>query len=210
MIKAVLFDLDGTLIDTNKLVIESFKHTLRKHKNICPPDCEITKYFGEPLLTTLARYDEKNVDELRKTYHEFNEAVHDEMAKEIEGAKEVLEELRNLNIKTGVVTSKRRVMAERGLKLFKLFNLLDVLITPEDTEKHKPDPEPVLKACEILGVKPEEALMVGDSHYDILCGKNAGTQTCLVKYTVLPIENIIIHNPDHTVDRIIDILDIVK
>ncbi len=210
VIKAILFDLDGTLIDTNNLIIQSFKHTLKKHIGRDVPESDILMHFGEPLLDSLARYDAANAHILIQTYRAHNEAVHDELTKEIVGVKETLRELKTLGIKIGVVTSKSRKIAERGLKLFNLDELMEVFITPEDTAKHKPDAEPVLKACELLGVSPEETIMVGDSHYDILCGKNAGAKACLVKYTALPMEKIMQHSPDYAVDKMNDILEIVR
>lgn len=210
MIKAVLFDLDGTLIDTNNLVIESFKHTFKEELNIDVPESEIVMYFGEPLIDTLARYDKENAHLLLNTYIKYNESIHDDTAKEVVDAKETLSELKALGIKVGVVTSKRKLIAERGLKLFNLFDKMDVIITPEDTSKHKPEAEPVLKACELLKVQPNEALMIGDSHYDILCGKNAGAKTCLVKYTVLPIDKIMSYNPEYAVDSIKEVINIVR
>jgi pyrophosphatase PpaX len=210
MIKAILFDLDGTLIDTNNLIIQSFKHTYKKHLNIDVPESEIVMYFGEPLIDTLARYDKENAHILIQTYRAYNEGIHDELTLEIKGVKETLSELRALGVKVAIVTSKRRALAERGLKLFNLQEFMEIIITPEDTAKHKPDAEPVLKACQLLGIKPEEALMVGDSHFDILCGKNAGAKTCLVNYTILPIENIMKHCPDYSVDEIKDVLEIVR
>lgn len=210
MIKAVLFDLDGTLIDTNELIIKSFKHTFKKHLNKDVPENEIVMYFGEPLLDTLARYDKDNAHVLFETYITYNEAIHDEVTKEIIGAKDVIRELKALGIKVGVVTSKRKLIAERGLKLFNLFEKMDVIITPEDTKKHKPEPEPIYKACEILNILPSEALMIGDSHYDILCGKNAGSKTCVVKYTVLPLDKIMQHEPEFAIDDLKEIANIIR
>lgn len=210
MIKAVLFDLDGTLIDTNDLIIDSFKYTLKKHLNLEVDKDEIVMHFGEPLLDTLAGYDKENAHILMQTYRTYNETIHDELTKEITGAKETLQELKALGVKVGVVTSKRRNIAEQGLKLFNLFDIMDVFITPEDTAKHKPDGEPVMKACENLSISPKEAVMVGDSHYDILCGKNAGAKSCLVKYTALPIDKIMLYEPDYIIEEIKDILNIVR
>lgn len=210
LIKAVLFDLDGTLIDTNELIIKSFKHTYKEHLNIDVPEKEIVMYFGEPLIDTLARYDKENAHILIETYRNYNEAIHDEVTKEIHGAKETILELKALGIRVGVVTSKRRQIAEKGLKLFNLQRYMDVIITPEDTSKHKPEPEPIYKACEILGILPSETLMIGDSHFDILCGKNAGSKTCVVKYTVLPLDKIMEYEPDFSVDNLKEIINIVR
>lgn len=210
LIKAILFDLDGTLIDTNELIIQSFKYILKEHLNIEADEKELVMYFGEPLAKTLARYDEAKAEMLTEAYKEYNENIHDDLTKEVLGSKETLKELITMGIMTGVVTSKRRAIAERGLKLFNLMEALDVIITPEDTTKHKPDGEPVLKACEVLGIKPEEAIMVGDSHFDILCGQNAGAKTALVKYTALPVDKIMEYDPSYAIDNLEDLLVIVR
>jgi len=210
LIKAVLFDLDGTLINTNNLIIESFKYTLKKHLNLKLQDEDIVKYFGEPLATTLSRYDSENVESLLETYKAFNKESHDNLAVGFDDAVLALETLKAKGIKIAVVTSKRREMAEKGLKLFALYNLIDVLITPEDTLKHKPDGEPAIKACEELKVNPEESLMVGDSHFDILCGKNAGCKTCVVEYTALSLEEIKGYGPDYSINTLMDLLLILE
>jgi pyrophosphatase PpaX len=210
LIKAVLFDLDGTLIDTNELIIQSFKYTFRTHLNREVDTEDIVMHFGEPLIDSLARYDKENAHVLIETYRNYNESIHDELAKEIAGAKITVKELKAMGVKVGVVTSKRRALAERGMKLFNLLEYFDVVITPEDTTKHKPNGEPVLAACEKLGVDASEVLMVGDSHYDILCGKDAGARSVLVKYTVLPVDKIMEHCPDFVIDEINDILSIIR
>jgi pyrophosphatase PpaX len=209
LIKAVLFDLDGTLVNTNQLIIESFKHVFKTELNIYPGEEEIVQYFGEPLLQTLARYDEKNTMKLYNTYIQYNEKNHDDIVFAMDGAREVILGLKEKNIKVGVVSSKRRVMVDKGLKVCGLNGLMDVIITPEDTEKHKPDGEPLIKACSILGIDPTNALMVGDSQFDILCGKNAISKTCLVKYTAVPIENILKYKPDFLIEKLTDLLNIV-
>lgn len=209
MIKAVLFDLDGTLINTNQLVLESFKYVFNTELNIYPKDEEILQYFGEPLMKTLARYDEINALKLYNAYIQYNEKSHDNVVQAMEGARDTVIGLKERNISVGVVSSKRRIMVDRGLKVCNLSGLMDVIITPEDTEKHKPDGEPLIKACDLLGIDTEYALMVGDSHFDILCGKNAGAKTCLVKYTVVPIDNILKYNPDFLIGELTDLLSII-
>jgi pyrophosphatase PpaX len=210
LFKAILFDLDGTLINTNKLIIESFKYTFREHLNISVQDEEILKFFGEPLITTLNRYDSQNVDKLLVTYRAYNENIHDSMTTPIEGVHETLNELRKLGIKLGIVTSKRRSLAERGLRLFDLYDYMDVIITPEDTTNHKPDAEPALRACEVLGIPPKDALFVGDSHFDIMCGHNAGMKSCFVGYSAIPLSEVICHSPDYIINNLLDILRLIR
>lgn len=210
MIKAVLFDFDGTLINTNNLIIESFKYALKKVDNIIVPSEKIVKTFGEPLKMCLTDLSESNPDELMKKYKEYNESHHDKMAREFKGVKEGLKELKNMGIKTGIVTSKIKTMANRGLKLIGIEKYIDVIITSEDTEKHKPFGDPAATACELLNVMPEEAVMVGDSHNDILCGKNAGCYTALVKYTLLPMDDLIKLKPDYIISSVLELAEVLE
>lgn len=209
MVKAVLFDLDGTLIDTNDLIIQSFKHVFKHQLNIEVADEEIISTFGEPLVSAMEKFDKENAKNLCGEYIKYNEKVHDQYAKCIDGAEDALRLLKGMGIKLAVVTSKRRVTAIRGLKLFNLDKYIDIIVTPEDTNIHKPEGEPVLKACELLDVSPSDAIMVGDSHNDILCGKNAGAKTCLVKYTALSMKNLLEYKPDYVVDSLEEIYFII-
>jgi len=205
MLKGIFFDLDGTVIDTNDLILTSFKYVFKKHLKLEVEDSEIIQYFGEPLSYTLSKYSKDKVDFLIEKYVEYSLSIHDEYTKKFHGVEEGLKKLKAKGFKLAVVTSKRRNTALRGLRLFDLEKYFDVIVTPEDTENHKPHGEPVLKACEVLNLLPKQVLMVGDSHNDILCGKNAGSKTCLVKYTRLQLENLMIHNPDYLIDSIEEI-----
>lgn len=208
MIKAVLFDLDGTLINTNELIIESFQHAFREHfkKEISREEVILT--FGEPLRGAMLKYDENNVDEMLSIFRKHNESRHDELAEEYDGVYDGIIKLKEMGIKIALVTSKRKKMTERGLRLVRIYDLMDAVVTPEDTDKHKPFGEPAVKACEILGIVPSQAIMVGDSHNDILCGKDAGTLTCLVSYTALPLEKMMSYGPDFIIDNVMELVDI--
>ena len=175
-----------------------------------PSEEEITMNYGRPLQEIFKSYDENRIEEMINCYRKINLELHDDECKEFADVDLMLKTLKSKGIKIGVVTSKKSDMAERGAKLMGIFKYFDTFITPEITTKHKPDGEPVLKACENLGVSPSEALMVGDSPYDILAGKNAGAKTCGVKYTALPLEKLGESNPDFYVDKPLEILDLVE
>lgn len=209
MIKAVLFDLDGTLINTNDLILKSFKHTFKKMLNLEPTVEEITMNYGKPLQEIFKKYDEDKIEDMISCYRKINLQLHDDECKEFVGVDLMLKILKNRGIKLGVVTSKKGDMAERGAKLMGIYEYFDIFITPEVTKKHKPEGEPVLKACVDLNVKPSETLMVGDSPYDILAGKNAGAKTCGVTYTALPIEKLRESNPDFYVDKPLEIIELI-
>lgn len=206
MKKAVLFDLDGTLLNTNNLIIESFKHTYRKHLNLEVEDDEIIQCFGEPLTQTLKRYSENNLEEMIDTFRRYNYENHDKMTSIIEGVEDTLEALKAKKHKIAVVTSKREIMVKKGLHLFGIEKYFDAIITPEMTDYHKPNPEPIYRACNDLNISPKNSIMVGDSAFDILCGKNAGSETCLVNYTLLNKEEIKRYKPDYNINKIEEVL----
>lgn len=210
MIKAILFDLDGTLIDTNELIVQSFQHAFREHLNKEISREDVIKTFGEPLRGAMLKYDEENVDKMLSIFRKYNEKNHDRLASECEGVVEGIKLLKESGYKIALVTSKRRSMTERGLKLIDIYKDMDIIVTPEDTEEHKPLAAPALKACDLLNVKPVETIFVGDSHNDILCGKAAGCYTCLVSYTALPLEEMMGYGPDFIIDNLRELVGICR
>ena len=207
--KYILFDLDGTLIDTNQMIIDSFKHTYKTHLNRDIEEKEILQNFGEPLITTLRRYSPENAEELYNTYIDYNERVHDNSISLCCDIKECLEQLKEMGCVMAVVTSKRQKMAHRGLELLEIKEYFSEIITVDDTEEHKPHPAPVLKALEKLGATPEEAIMIGDSIFDIQCAHNAGVKAVQVTWGA-SLEHLQQEPPDYLVDNALEIVDIVK
>ncbi|HHW56181.1 MAG TPA: pyrophosphatase PpaX [Clostridia bacterium] len=208
-IKTVLFDLDGTIIDTNDLIIESFKYTIQKHLGYIIKPEDVTPYFGEPLPLTLQRFSHDKWELMIDTYRQYNEFNHDKYTKIREDVRETLKFMYKNGIKLGIVTSKRKELAIRGLRLFDLEKYFKVIVALEDTEKHKPDPEPILKALELLDSMKEETLMVGDSPYDILCASNAGVKSIAVKWTIIPFYLLEEAKPDYIIDDMLQILEII-
>lgn len=211
MIKAVLFDLDGTLLDTNELIYKSFYYTFKEGLNLELSKDKITSMFGQPLQDSFKDYaKEEEIDNLIKMYREYNENLHDNMCDAFLGVNELLNELKRRDIKIGIVTSKRDILARRGMQIANIIDYMDVIVTPECTDKHKPNGEPAIYACNKLNINPKEAIMVGDSHFDLMCGKDAGCKTCGVKYTALDIKRLEEVNPDYFIDEPMDLLDFIK
>lgn len=181
--KYILFDLDGTLINTNELIIKSFKHTYKQHLDMDVCDEDILKYFGEPLIVTLKRACEEKAEEMFRTYINYNETIHDDSVTLCPEIAYLLRRLKEAGCVLAVVTSKRKKIAMRGLELFDLVQYFDKFIALEDTEQHKPHPAPVLKALEQLDAKTEDALMVGDSIFDIQCAHAANVKAVLVEWS---------------------------
>jgi pyrophosphatase PpaX len=208
-INTILFDLDGTLIDTNELIIQSFLHTLEKYYPNQYKREDVLAFIGPPLYDTFVAMDKERVQEMIDTYRAFNHEKHDELVKEYETVYETVETLHEKGFKLGIVTTKVRSTVLMGLKLTKLDRFFDCIVALDDVERAKPDPEPIFKALSILESSPQETIMVGDNYHDILAGKNAGTKTAGVAWTIKGREYLEQYKPDFMLEKMSDLLEIV-
>jgi pyrophosphatase PpaX len=188
---AILFDLDGTLIDTGELILTSFRYATRKVLERVIPDDELMDLVGIPLAKQMEMIDAEHAEELTAVYREHNARVHDELIHEFVGTREALEELKAGGIPLVVVTSKRNELAERGLNCFGLLGFFDFLIGSDDTELHKPNPEPLLLAAERLGVPIAECVYLGDSPYDMQAARAAGALAVAATWGVFSRERLL-------------------
>ncbi len=209
-IDTVLFDLDGTLIDTNELIVSSYLHTLEQYYPGRFGRQDVLPFMGPTLRDVFEGIDSTKADEMIKTYRQFNISNHDKLVTEFEGVNETIKALSEKGFKLAVVTTKIADVARMGLKLTGLEPYFPVLIALDDVEKPKPDPEPIYKALELLGSKPESAMMVGDNHHDVLGGKNAGTKTAGVAWTLKGRDHLAAYNPDYMLDSMTDLLSILE
>ncbi len=174
-IEAVLFDLDGTIIDTNELIIESFLHAL---KGIVPESfgrTHIIPSMGEPLTKQLQQFSgRQDVENLTRLYREYNHLRHDEMVSLFPRVDIVMRTLHEAGIKIGIVTTKMRASSIRALELLGVYKYVDTLVGLDDVEHAKPHPEPVAKAIAALEVDASAAFMVGDSSVDMKSAIAAG------------------------------------
>jgi pyrophosphatase PpaX len=208
-INTVLFDLDGTLINTNELIIESFLHTLNAYYPSKYQRADVLPFLGPTLYETFGTLNPEKMEEMVKVYRKFNHEQHDTLVTEFETVFDTVKTLHEQGFKLGIVTTKIRDTVNMGLKLTQLDQFFDVVVTLDDVENAKPHPEPILKALEQLGSSPEDAIMVGDNHHDVEAGKNAGTKTAGVSWSVKGREYISSHNPDYLLETMSDILPIV-
>jgi len=183
-INGVLFDLDGTLIDTIDLIVRTYQHTLRECLQQELSQAEIVQYFGLTLRESMEHYTTpERVEELCAVYRAYNLANHDALIRPITGVEKMLLALQQRRIKIAVVTSKKVAMAWRGLKCFNLDKYVETVIGCDICVKHKPDPEPMYQALTNIGLTGAECLCVGDSPFDLQSGKAAGCLTAAVRYT---------------------------
>ncbi|MGI6553682.1 MAG: pyrophosphatase PpaX [Bacillota bacterium] len=207
--RAVLFDFDGTLMDTTDLIIEAFKYTVLKHLGREITAEELFPSFGKPLIEALEELSPGHGQELIITYRQYTDRHHDQMIAVFDRVPETMEELRRLNIKMAIVSSKMRSNVERGLDLFGLKPYFDTIVAVEDTQIHKPYPDPVLKALAILDTKPCHAIMVGDSPHDLRSAHRAGVKAAAVRWSSLPWESILAEKPEYILEKMEDLIEIV-
>jgi len=178
----VLFDLDGTVIDSGGIILASMRHAARTVLGRDVPDELLMEAVGGPGLEHQMRaLDPDRADELVTVYREHNEPLHDTLVC-CPGMDDVLERLREEGRRLGIVTAKRRVTVELAFEHVPFGHLFDIVVGGDETERHKPDPEPIQLALERLGARPDEAAYVGDSPFDIAAGKAAGVFTVAVTW----------------------------
>ncbi len=179
-----MFDLDGTLIDSEGLILASFRHTMRTHLGTAPPDQAWRSTIGRPLaiqVRDFARSDEE-AEAMVRTYTEHNLANHDRLVRPFDGVTECVEALRAHGFRLAIATSKRRVATRMGLAACGLPEAwFASVVTADDVTRFKPEPEPVLKALAEAGEPdPGRAVYVGDSVHDVRSGRAAGARTVAV------------------------------
>lgn len=170
----VLFDLDGTLANTIDLIVASYNHAFREVMGVERDPDEIRSWIGRPLLDSFAAVAPEHAAELDRVYRAWNLAQTEELLREYPGVREMLEDLAGAGARLGVVTSKRRETALLAMRGVGIDGLLELLAAMEDTERHKPGPEPLLYAVERLGVRPADCVYVGDAVVDLQAGRAAG------------------------------------
>jgi pyrophosphatase PpaX len=210
-INTVLFDFDGTLMDTNQIIIESWQHTFRTVEGKERPLESIISTFGEPLFVTMEKLlPQVTVEEGAAIYRGYLKKNYTELISPFPGMVELVKELKQQNYKTGLVTSRMKETTRQGLDQFGLADYFDCVITCEDVVKHKPDPEPIYIALERLSAKKSETIMLGDSIFDILCAKNAGVKSVLVSWQMSLTEEDIMgpDGPDYTIEKAEDLFAI--
>jgi pyrophosphatase PpaX len=175
----ILFDLDGTLIDSIELILNSARFAFHKLERIAPPDEEWLAGVGIPLFTMFRRYarDEADCAALIAAYREYQLVHHDRLTRCYDQVTETVEILKRRGHDIGIVTSKSEALALRGLAHVRLARHMDTIVGCDSSSRHKPDPEPVRIALHRLDASPENAIFVGDSVHDLFAGNAAGVHT---------------------------------
>ncbi len=195
----ILFDFDGTLVDSIELILESYRHTMRVHRGESFPDSLWLEGLGTPLRVQFRHFtdDPAEVEAMIATYREWNMAHHDAMVRAYPGALDTVRSFRAAGARLGIVSSKNRRGIERGVALCGFDGLFDCYVTADSMEASKPDPAPVRHAIAELGGEPGRTLMVGDSPHDIASGRDAGAVTVACLWGPFERARLEEERPDH-------------
>jgi pyrophosphatase PpaX len=204
----VLFDLDGTVVDSGGIILASMRHATREVLGRDFGDAELMQAVGGPgLEAQMAVFAPERVDELVRVYRDHNEPLHEEL-EACAGMEDVLLRLHAEGRRLGVVTAKRRSTVELAFARVPLAHLFETVVGGDETEKHKPDPEPLLLAAKRMNANPAETAYVGDSPFDIRAAKAAGMYAIAVTWgRIHDRERLEREEPDAIVDRAEELLD---
>jgi len=202
--KAIIFDIDGTLTFTNRLIFDSFNHITEKYLGKRLSDEEIIALFGPTEDVILKQMFPDKYEEVRKDYYEYYNNNHD-IAQLYKGMKELLLDLKKEDIILGIFTGKGRTSSLITLNFLGIRELFDMIVTGDDVKNHKPSPEGILKFVETFHLNPAEVLMVGDAPSDIIAAKEAGVEIASVvwdSYSENEVRKLNSKNIFHTVDEL--------
>ncbi len=207
--ETVLFDLDGTLIDSGPLILASFRHATRTVLGrVIPDEVLMAGVGGHGIEAQMRVFDGERVDELVRVYREHNLAIYHDV-RAFDGIAAVLEALHREGRTMGVVTVKSRPTVDVTFQVLPLRGFFRTVVAAEDTVRHKPDPEPLRLALERLGASPAAAVYVGDSPFDIRAAKAAGMASVAVGWGgIHPLSRLEAEEPDLVVDEPAQLVDV--
>ncbi len=202
----VIFDLDGTVVDSVELIVRSFDHAARTVLGLELPRERLIEHVGRPLREQMALLDEVHADELVTVYREYNHREHDRMLRLFPGMAELLLRLRSRNARLGLVTSKSRATTEMAFRLTGIDRLFDATVCADETERHKPDPEPLVRCMQLLAAADvTRAVYVGDAPYDLQAAQAAGMAAVAVAWGVFPAETLAAERPERLVRTVAEL-----
>jgi pyrophosphatase PpaX len=205
----VLFDLDGTVIDSGAIILASMRHAAIEVLGVEVPDEQLMAAVGGPgLEAQMQALSPDCADELVTVYRAHNEPLHDELVC-CAGMDEVLVQLKDEGRRLGIVTAKRRQTVELAFARIPIEHLFETVVGGDETKKHKPDPEPLVLALERLGAAPDDAVYVGDAPFDVKAAKAAGLYSVGVSWGgIHGRERLEAEEPDALVDTTEELLGV--
>jgi pyrophosphatase PpaX len=208
---AILFDLDGTLIDSIELILGAARHAFDGFPGRAPTDEEWRAGIGRPLQTVLREFasDDAEAARLFGRYRAYQLEHHDRLIQPYEGIVETVHWLSGAGHPMALVTSKSDWMAVKALVLVGLDRLIPTVVGCDTCVNHKPHPEPVERALALLGVSADNAVFVGDSPHDVESGRAAGVMTVGVTWGAFTGEEMRRSGAEVVIDRVDELREVV-
>ena len=209
-VRGIMFDNDGTLVDTGQLILDSFRHATKTVLHQDFPDSRLMAKVGQPLTVQMWDFteDQEVHDELLRAFREYNHAVHDQRVRAFPGVIEGLARLKRRGFALGVVSSKLHALCWRGLTITGASQYLDFCVGADDYPEFKPKPGPILHGTSLLGIPAGECAYAGDAPFDITAGNAAGCRTIACTWGVFPRERLQAESPDFTVHSFEELVDL--
>lgn len=208
--RAILFDLDGTLLNSFDLIAASFRYAGRAVLGREFTDHDVAAHWGEPLSRRFAAIDSRRIPDLIAAYTAHYELYHEQMAAPFPGVLQMLRALAHRGFRLGVVTSKRRRPMEQALEAFGFAPYIEGAVCAEDVVSPKPAPDSVVEAARRLSIPAGEAWMVGDGVFDIQAAHAAGTVSVAALWGTREREALLASNPDYVAERPADVVALVS
>lgn len=203
---AILYDFDGTLVDTVPMILSCFKCAFLEVVGFEEDEDFLLSTIGLPLVHAFVKYEPSIQKSLYEAYQRENARTLGNSVRVFDGINEGLSLLQNMGVRQGVVTSKKRETTLFSMRQFEMESFFEVLITREDTELHKPNPEPLFLALKAMGISDiSRVLYVGDSIHDLRCASNAGMDSAAVNWTYMPKNELAAEKPRYWLDTLSDL-----
>ena len=204
MYKYVVFDVDGTMINTEEAVIYAYQSVIFKEFGRYFTDEELLKGYGVPTPQSLAKYGFTDIEKAIKDYYKY---LVEGFAKcsAFDGILEVINNLKDKNVPIGIVTSRCKYEIDIDTCLQGFINQFDSVVCSDDTTLHKPNADPLLKAMEKINANPSETIYIGDTLFDSMCAKSSGVKFALAVWGSNNAENI---DADYFLKKPSDLLEI--
>ena len=209
MLKGIIFDFDGTLAETNTLILKAMEKTFMELFGTYTEE-ELLACIGPPLIETARRLLPENPTLLFDTYRKHQLELHDQMVTAYPGVMEMLDKLQQMDLKLAIVTSKKRDTFMKGLRKLEMEHYFDATVAEDDVTKHKPDPESMNLVLSQLGLSADECIMIGDNSHDILAAHAVGMKSVAVGWSIKGLDFLKTYEPDFVMHKADDLFRIIE